>query len=483
MSDQARAPSRRQVLVGALAAAAVVAFDPIGRRWATAAEGVPPGGIVVPDLDGELTTDPAALAAASTDWGNLVRRTPAAVLRPGSVEDIVRMVRYANDNGLQVAVRGQGHMSYGQALVSGGVVIDSRTLATIHRIDGDRAVVDAGVRWVDLVRATLPLGLTPPVLIGLLVPSVGGTLSVGGIGGTSQDYGLQVDNVLELEVVTGRGELRTCSPTRSRGLFEAVLGGLGQFGIITRATIPLVPAPRSARTFRLTYPDLRTYLADQRRLIADGRFSSLEGDIRARADGTGYDYVVDAAAYYQGTAVPDTAALLAGLSVDPAHVAVGDLAYFDWVNRGSFRDPAPGRPRVQQYLFLPDGRTEELITRFLAERPAGYGLPGRWLLWPFRPTAFTRPFVQAPAGPVAFILGLLRTTATADPELLLADAVSVHRQVREAGGFRYPAEATPFTPEDWRDHYGPDWPAFRAAKAEYDPRRVLSPGHGIFEAV
>jgi len=76
---------RRRFLGTALAGAAIVAFDPLRAGWVTAAEaaeGPPRGAVAVPDLDGELTTDPAALAAVADDFGHLVHRTPLAVLRP-----------------------------------------------------------------------------------------------------------------------------------------------------------------------------------------------------------------------------------------------------------------------------------------------------------------------------------------------------------------------------------------------------------------
>jgi hypothetical protein len=81
---------RRRFLVTALAGAAIVAFDPLRGGWVTAAEaaeGTPRGAVAVPDLDGQLSTDPAVLAAAADDFGHLVHRTPLAVLRPGSTPD------------------------------------------------------------------------------------------------------------------------------------------------------------------------------------------------------------------------------------------------------------------------------------------------------------------------------------------------------------------------------------------------------------
>ena len=62
-----------------------------------------------------------------------------------------------------------------------------------------------------------------------------------------------------------------------------MLGSLGQLAIVVRATIRLVPAPTHARTYQLFYPDLDTYLADQRRALAEGRFTSLEGQVQRTA--------------------------------------------------------------------------------------------------------------------------------------------------------------------------------------------------------
>jgi len=77
--------TRRRFLAGAVAGTAVVAFDTVGRSWVTAAsasERMPSGAALVPGLDGELVTDPAALGEAADDFGHIVHRMPIAVLRP-----------------------------------------------------------------------------------------------------------------------------------------------------------------------------------------------------------------------------------------------------------------------------------------------------------------------------------------------------------------------------------------------------------------
>src|SRR5829696_9905418 len=134
--------SRRRLIQGAAATAVagmIVGFDPASRSWATE---ISRGTIPVPRLDGSLTTDPAARQEAADDYGHIVHRLPYAVLRPGSVDDVVTMIRFAKRWRLKVAMRGQGHVCFGQAQVRAGIVIDSRTLASVHAIGGGAAVVD-----------------------------------------------------------------------------------------------------------------------------------------------------------------------------------------------------------------------------------------------------------------------------------------------------------------------------------------------------
>jgi len=161
---------------------------------------------------------------------------------------------------------------YGRSQVRGGTVADMSGLRAVHRVDDDRVTVDAGATWRDVLGATLPRGLKPPVLTDYLDLSVGGTLAVGGVGGTTLRHGVQSDYVLEMQVVTGRGEVLTCSPTRLPELFDAVRAGFGQVAVITRATLRLVAAPRQARHFLLFHHDLTTMLADARLLAAGRRF-------------------------------------------------------------------------------------------------------------------------------------------------------------------------------------------------------------------
>src|SRR5262249_43807465 len=165
--------SRRQFLASA---AVVVAFDSRSGRWLAAADARSGSFARVPPLDGVLLTDAAARAANAGDEGNIVTQTPAAVLRPGSVRDIVTMVQFCRPRGIAVAMRGQAHSTFGQGLTP-GLLIESSALASIHSIGPRGADVDAGVRWRDLIVQADQARLTPPVITGYTGLSIGGERS------------------------------------------------------------------------------------------------------------------------------------------------------------------------------------------------------------------------------------------------------------------------------------------------------------------
>ena len=268
--------TRRGFVSGVVGGALILGFDPLRRSWVTKADASTGGCAELPPLDGELRT--VGLEPYAADFGRIISRQPWAVLIPGSVNDIVKIMRFARAHDLKVAANGQAgtddmresHSNFGQSQVQAGIVIDMKPLNTVFAIQADHADVAAGVHWSTVLDAALAIGKTPPVLNDYMHLSVGGTLSVGGIGGTSLHFGAQIDNVLSLEVVTGRGDRVRCSRTENRDLFEAVLGGGGQCGIIVRAKLRLLPARTQAKVYTLMYDDINLYVADQRMLLREG---------------------------------------------------------------------------------------------------------------------------------------------------------------------------------------------------------------------
>ena len=436
-------------------------------------------------LSGHLLEDDASLSAAADDFGHILARRPAAVLRPGRVEDVVAIVRLARERGLPIAARGQGHSTYGQSQVEGGIVVDTSSLAGIGELTGDSVFVGAGIRWLELVRHTVPRGLVPPALTGYLGLSVGGTLSVGGIGAEAFRSGTQADNVLELEVVTGTGELVRCSPHENAELFDACRGGLGQFGIITGARLGLVAAPPRVRTYTVAYERVEALLADLTRLANGARFEHVSGMMMPRDDG-GWTCLLDVVEHLAEPAPAGPGEPLEGLSFVPGSQVVQEVPFLRFVERteayvqsvketGLWSAPHPWFD-----VFLPASETASFTAWVLSElTPADLG-QGLLLFFPLRRSRCRAPFVRLPAAEDVFLFDWLANAQP--PERALALVEHNRRLYDEAvrrGGTLYPIGALPMKRADWERHFGSAWPRFEAAKQRFDPGALLAPGQGL----
>jgi len=158
--------SRRNFIKLAAAAggATIIGFDLRERSWVTQAQAQTRSFQDVPKLDGVLLFDEATRKAIAIDRGNVYHRIPAAVLRPGSVQDVVKMVRYANQRSLKIAVKGQAHSYYGQTQAEAGIVIDSGSLNAVQAPIGDSVDAQPGAVLGQVGAAALAKNLTPPVL-------------------------------------------------------------------------------------------------------------------------------------------------------------------------------------------------------------------------------------------------------------------------------------------------------------------------------
>jgi cytokinin dehydrogenase len=481
--------SRRQVLAG-LSAVAVSGFNPVSRTWVSTARAA---GTLdhIPPLDGTLLTDPASLAPYATDAGSAIHETPVAVLRPGSTEDVAKMIRYCRRHRIQVAARGQGHTTFGQSQVA-GLVVDMGSLNKIHSIKPTSADIDAGLTWRALVDTSVPMGLTPPVLTGYIKLSIGGTLAVGGVSSTNRQ-GCQVDRVQELEVVTGEGEIRRCSEHENRDLFEAVLGGLGQCGIVTRAVVDMVPAPLNARTFILNYTDNATFFRDMNEILRRNEVEDVFCLFLPDASGH-LVYGLNITKFYGTGAAPDGAHLLRGLSQPASAATVTDQPYLNYVERtdviidffqsiGLFDGVL--HPWYDAWLPL------ETVERYVGDviptlAPEDVGPTGFVLLFPQKRSKLTRRFLKVPDHTEwVFLFDILTAAAAPGPDAafqakMLARNGKLFDKARRAGGTRYPIGTIAFDRRDWKQQYGSDWDDFRRLKQHFDPDGILTPGPGIF---
>jgi FAD/FMN-containing dehydrogenase len=204
------------------------------------------GGLVAPD--------DAAYDTTRRVWNGLIDKRPALIAQCADEDDVVQALSFARDRKLVVAVRGGGHNVAGFGTCDDGLVID---LSPMRRITVDTAARTAraqgGMTWGEFDAATQVHALATT---GGLVSTTGiaGFTLGGGIGWLMRKYGLTLDNLLAVELVTADGRRVTASAQENPELFWGVRGGGGNFGVVTSFTYRLHPVGPEVYGGAIFYP-------------------------------------------------------------------------------------------------------------------------------------------------------------------------------------------------------------------------------------
>ena len=172
-------------------------------------------------------------AAARTVYWSHVDRHPALIVRAEDEIDVIAAVDYARETGAPIAVRSGGHSFAGFGMVDGGIVVDLSGMKSM-RIDPVRrtARVQPGLTWGEYAEQAQAYGLAT-TSGDVHSVGVGGLTVGGGVGWMVRKYGLTVDHLLSVDIVTADGRLLRASADEHPDLFWAVRGGGSNFGIIT----------------------------------------------------------------------------------------------------------------------------------------------------------------------------------------------------------------------------------------------------------
>ncbi|XP_068660438.1 cytokinin dehydrogenase 7 [Aristolochia californica] len=481
------------------------------------------------DLQGSIDFSPAS-SRVSADFGGLHKAAPPlAVVSPASAEDISRLLRAASRSPrLTVAARGNGHSINGQASAARGVVIEMGAMDGRIRVSpGECPYVDVagGVLWEEVLMACVKLGLAPRSWTDYLGLTVGGTLSNGGISGQAFRYGPQTENVLELQVVTGKGDIVVCSPSDNSDLFFGVLGGLGQFGIITRARVVLQPAPHKVMWARLVYEDFGEFTADAEFLVTrtapSESFDYVEGFAFVNSDDpvNGWDSVpLSPGQRLDPTCIPRSAGptlyclevalhinrwtqdgatldkvvneMLRPLRFIRRLTFSVDLDYVDFllrVKRAEMAAKASGiwdTPHPWLNLLVSKRNIKD-FDRMVFKKILKNGVGGPMLVYPLMRSKWdSRSSVAVPEEEIFYLVGLLRFTRPYPEGPPAEELVAQNQEVIDcccANGFDFKLYLPHYRSEEqWKRHFGRQWQRFVERKARYDPMAILAPGQRIF---
>jgi FAD/FMN-containing dehydrogenase len=168
-------------------------------------------------------------------------RRPRARVRVANVSDVSKVIGFARDNGVDLAVRGGGHSVLGHSTTEGGLVLDMSALKDIDiDAEGASAWAGGGVLAGEYTARAAEHGLVTGFGDTGSVGVTGLTLG-GGMGFLHRKLGLTIDSLLGAEIVTADGEIHRIDETNDPDLFWAIRGGGGNFGAVTRLHYRLHP--------------------------------------------------------------------------------------------------------------------------------------------------------------------------------------------------------------------------------------------------
>lgn len=218
-------------------------------------------------------------------WNGSIDRYPALIARCTGVKDVIAAVHFARERGVEVAIRSGGHSFPGMSTCDGGMVIDLSPMRQIQVDPGSATVrAQAGVLLGELDVETQAFGMAVPSGIVTHTGMAGLTLG-GGIGWLMRKYGLTIDQLLSIDMITAEGELVKASADENPELFWGVRGAGPNFGIVTDFEFrlnplgpdvmagPVIwPMEKSAEVLRF-YRDWITEVPDELTTIVVHRFA------------------------------------------------------------------------------------------------------------------------------------------------------------------------------------------------------------------
>ena len=188
-----------------------------------------------------LVADDPGYEEARQIWNAMIERRPALIVRCAAADDVPIAIAFARRSKLEISIRGAGHNIAGNALCDDGLTIDFSNMKTV-RVDAGkrRAYVEPGATLANLDEATQAHGLATPVGINSTTGIAGLTLG-GGFGWLTRKYGMTIDNLISVDVITAEGKKIRASETENPDLFWAIRGGGGNFGVVTQFEFQLFP--------------------------------------------------------------------------------------------------------------------------------------------------------------------------------------------------------------------------------------------------
>lgn len=209
-----------------------------------------------------LVTDQAGRRAFETDALTAYKQIPLAVVLPQSTEETADVLRFCKSNSLRVVARGAGTSLSGGALPAADSIVLG--LSRMNRV----LEVNLESRYIRVQTGITNLGVSDAVSASgfhyapdpssQLACTIGGNIAMNSGGAHCLKYGVTVNNVLGLKMVTMDGEIIEFGGAHLDGagydFLPLIIGSEGQFGVVTEATLRILPKAENARPMMIGFP-------------------------------------------------------------------------------------------------------------------------------------------------------------------------------------------------------------------------------------
>jgi FAD/FMN-containing dehydrogenase len=188
-----------------------------------------------------ITPDDATYDERRALWNPIHDRRPAVIARPSTADEVATAVRFAREHDLEITVRSGGHSAAGLAGANGGLLVDMSAMRGVEADQQTRSArANGGALLGELDVAAQAHGLVCPTGVVGHTGVAGLTLG-GGVGRLQRNFGLTIDNLTAVELVTADGRLVRATETDEPELFWGLRGAGWNFGIATAFEFRLQP--------------------------------------------------------------------------------------------------------------------------------------------------------------------------------------------------------------------------------------------------
>ncbi|GGI81214.1 FAD-binding protein [Legionella impletisoli] len=420
-----------------------------------------------------LLEDSNAVTQANQDFGRLTQGEAVAVFKPFNISGLQSLLQFANHHQLPITIRANGFGQSGQSLApNGSVIVDIAHLEEHVYWRGHQLIAGCSATWKSVVAKALTQNQLPIVIPYNTNLTLGGVLSVGGVGSASFKEGISAAHIEELLVLTAEGELIRCDHHSNADLFNACLGGAGLFGVIIEAALKTRPCQNQVRVFRFVYEDRHVWLNDQFVLKQHGDY--LEAFVTDNANQTKKKaFIINLAMEYEQEPLEHIPQLNASFRED-----VIDLSLKDYTNRHdtriqSMKDSGAwdySHPWYECYVdrFLLESKLAEIMD--ILDDSIG----GIYHIFPIAPVA-PKYFMLPESENIVTLNVLPPGIKEQDCKKVIQALLKIDDILISIGGKRYISGwfYSDLDSDYWINHYGRSYALRKAVKMKYDPNQIF----------